>query len=111
MFLTATSTRILNTPGDSDLIEFLSEIEQVIPSSVLVDGEMGHQEAFRNIIQAVCAEIRTGIEVFPRLYALFVSLVTPIVLSIYILTYCLWKVGIEARSAKRLVDISITFKL
>lgn len=72
---------------------------------------MGHQEAFGNIIQAVSAEIQTGIEVFPRLFALFVSLVIPLFLSIYILTYCLWKFSIEACSAKRLLDISITFKL
>lgn len=72
---------------------------------------MGHQEAFRNIIQAVRAGIWTGIEVFPRLYALFVSVVIPMVLSTYILTYCLWKFSIEACGAKGLLDISITFKL
>lgn len=96
---------LLQYVGDG-LSEPLSEIEQVKPSSGLVDGEMGHQEAFRNIIQAVRAETRTGIEVSPRLCALSLS-----VLSIYILTYCLWKFCIEVCGARRLLDFSITFKL
>jgi len=70
MSQSATCAPLLDTSRYGDSIEFRSEREQVILSLFLVDEEMWYQEAFRNIIQAVCFEMQTGIEVFPRLYAL-----------------------------------------